>query len=134
VLSPHISALDEHNKLSTKDNWKKGGKAQAKHSLKGKILLHVNLFLEMSNVNIINVVFSLILFVIVLTELGLGGLVALLFTLCPSLSIQGQCQLTNYVDNWPCAHVSALVHPKHIMGSQEETTMPLLFLHLHEVI
>ncbi|XP_054461167.1 dickkopf-related protein 2 [Anoplopoma fimbria] len=36
VLSPHISALDEHNKLSTKDpNWRKSGKAHAKHSLKG---------------------------------------------------------------------------------------------------
>ncbi|CAK6958547.1 dickkopf-related protein 2 isoform X1 [Scomber scombrus] len=36
VLSPHISALDEHNKLSNKDhNWRKGGKAHAKHSLKG---------------------------------------------------------------------------------------------------
>ncbi|XP_035491844.1 dickkopf-related protein 2 isoform X1 [Scophthalmus maximus] len=36
VLSPHISALDEHNKLSTKDHsWRKSGKAQAKHSLKG---------------------------------------------------------------------------------------------------
>ncbi|KAM9770123.1 dickkopf-related protein 2 isoform 2-T2 [Menidia menidia] len=35
VPSPHISALDEHNKLSTKDNWRKGGKAQGKHSLKG---------------------------------------------------------------------------------------------------
>ncbi|KAM6940333.1 dickkopf-related protein 2 isoform 1-T1 [Xenentodon cancila] len=35
VLSPHISALDEHNKLSTKDHsWKKGGKGQTKHSLK----------------------------------------------------------------------------------------------------
>ncbi|KAM8843623.1 dickkopf-related protein 2 isoform 1-T1 [Synchiropus picturatus] len=36
VLSPHLSALDEHNKLSNKDhNWKKNGKSQAKHSLKG---------------------------------------------------------------------------------------------------
>ncbi|KAG7221849.1 hypothetical protein INR49_017025 [Caranx melampygus] len=36
VLSPHISALDEHNKLSTKEhNWRKTGKAHAKHSLKG---------------------------------------------------------------------------------------------------
>ncbi|XP_062243196.1 dickkopf-related protein 2 [Platichthys flesus] len=35
VLSPHISALDEHYKHSTKDhNWKKSSKAQAKHSLK----------------------------------------------------------------------------------------------------
>uniref|UniRef100_A0A667XL10 Dickkopf WNT signaling pathway inhibitor 2 n=1 Tax=Myripristis murdjan TaxID=586833 RepID=A0A667XL10_9TELE len=36
VLSPHISALDEHNKLSNKDHsWRKSGKAHAKHSLKG---------------------------------------------------------------------------------------------------
>lgn len=39
ILSPHISALDDHNKLSTKDStvdWKKSGKAaQAKHSIKG---------------------------------------------------------------------------------------------------
>ncbi|XP_026160277.1 dickkopf-related protein 2 [Mastacembelus armatus] len=36
VLSPHISALDEHNKLSTKDHsWRKNGKAHTKHSLKG---------------------------------------------------------------------------------------------------
>ncbi|TNN55064.1 Dickkopf-related protein 2 [Liparis tanakae] len=36
VLSPHISALDEHNKLSTKDHsWRKTGKPHAKHSLKG---------------------------------------------------------------------------------------------------
>ncbi|XP_052320823.1 dickkopf-related protein 2 [Oncorhynchus keta] len=39
VLSPHISALDDHNKLSTKDStvdWKKSGKAaQAKHTVKG---------------------------------------------------------------------------------------------------
>lgn len=34
VLSPHLTALDEHNKLSTKEhNWRKSGKA--KHSLKG---------------------------------------------------------------------------------------------------
>lgn len=38
VLSPHISALDEHNKLSNKDHsWRKGGKGHAKHPLKGKI-------------------------------------------------------------------------------------------------
>lgn len=37
MLSPHLSDLDEHNKLSTKDpGWKKGGKGHAKHSLKGK--------------------------------------------------------------------------------------------------
>ncbi|XP_016890593.1 dickkopf-related protein 2 isoform X2 [Cynoglossus semilaevis] len=35
VLSPHISPLDEHNKLYNKDNWKKTVKPQAKHSLKG---------------------------------------------------------------------------------------------------
>ncbi|XP_061736305.1 dickkopf-related protein 2 isoform X2 [Nerophis ophidion] len=36
VISPHISALDEHNKLSAKDHsWRKSGKAHAKHSLKG---------------------------------------------------------------------------------------------------
>ncbi|KAK9540486.1 hypothetical protein VZT92_002936 [Zoarces viviparus] len=36
VLSPHISALDEHNKLSTKEHsWRKSGTAHAKHSLKG---------------------------------------------------------------------------------------------------
>ncbi|XP_056137007.1 dickkopf-related protein 2 [Lampris incognitus] len=36
VLSPHISTLDDHNKLSTKDHgWKKTGKPQARHSLKG---------------------------------------------------------------------------------------------------
>ncbi|XP_067107072.1 dickkopf-related protein 2 [Osmerus mordax] len=36
VLSPHLSDLDQHNKLSTKDpGWKRSGKAQAKHSLKG---------------------------------------------------------------------------------------------------
>ncbi|XP_035516846.1 dickkopf-related protein 2 [Morone saxatilis] len=35
VLSPHISALDEHNKLANKDhNWRKSGKAQAKLPLK----------------------------------------------------------------------------------------------------
>ncbi|KAJ8407574.1 hypothetical protein AAFF_G00274310 [Aldrovandia affinis] len=33
ILSPHIPALEDHNKLSTKDNgWKKNGKAP-KHSL-----------------------------------------------------------------------------------------------------
>lgn len=36
VLSPHISPLDEHNKLYNKDNWKKTVKPQAKHSLKGR--------------------------------------------------------------------------------------------------
>ncbi|KAJ8000750.1 hypothetical protein DPEC_G00183580 [Dallia pectoralis] len=38
ILSPHISALDDHNKHSTKSSgsWKKGGKTtEAKHSLKG---------------------------------------------------------------------------------------------------
>lgn len=36
VLSPHISALDDHNKLSSKDQgWRKSGKAHAKHSVKG---------------------------------------------------------------------------------------------------
>ncbi|XP_063331315.1 dickkopf-related protein 2-like [Pelmatolapia mariae] len=38
VISPHISPLDEHIKLSSKDHgWKggKNGKGQAKHSLKG---------------------------------------------------------------------------------------------------
>ncbi|KAF3852547.1 hypothetical protein F7725_005902 [Dissostichus mawsoni] len=36
VLSPHISALDEDNKLSTKDqSWRKNGNLHAKHSLKG---------------------------------------------------------------------------------------------------
>lgn len=36
VLSPHISALDEHNKLSNKDHsWRKSSKGHAKHSLKG---------------------------------------------------------------------------------------------------
>ncbi|XP_034086077.1 dickkopf-related protein 2 isoform X1 [Gymnodraco acuticeps] len=36
VLSPHISALDEHNKLSTKDqSWRKNGNPHTKHSLKG---------------------------------------------------------------------------------------------------
>ncbi|XP_029015426.1 dickkopf-related protein 2 isoform X2 [Betta splendens] len=36
VLSPHISALDEPNKLSSKDhNWRKSSKGHAKHSLKG---------------------------------------------------------------------------------------------------
>uniref|UniRef100_A0A3B3IAA7 Dickkopf WNT signaling pathway inhibitor 2 n=1 Tax=Oryzias latipes TaxID=8090 RepID=A0A3B3IAA7_ORYLA len=40
VLSPHIPALDEHSKHSTKyHSWRKKGKAQAKHSLKGKNLL-----------------------------------------------------------------------------------------------
>ncbi|KAK2918873.1 dickkopf-related protein 2 [Channa argus] len=35
VVSPHISALDESNKLSTKDqNWRKSGKSQNKPSLK----------------------------------------------------------------------------------------------------
>ncbi|XP_041837890.1 dickkopf-related protein 2 [Melanotaenia boesemani] len=35
-LSPHIPALEEHNKLSTKDhNWRKNGKAKARPSLKG---------------------------------------------------------------------------------------------------
>ncbi|XP_036407754.1 dickkopf-related protein 2-like [Megalops cyprinoides] len=34
VLSPHIPALEEHNKLSVKGNgWKKSGKAQSKLSL-----------------------------------------------------------------------------------------------------
>lgn len=38
VLSPHISALDETNKLSIKEqNWRKSGKSHAKHSLKGKL-------------------------------------------------------------------------------------------------
>lgn len=40
VISPHISPLDEHIKLSSKDHgWKggKNGKGQAKHSLKGEI-------------------------------------------------------------------------------------------------
>lgn len=37
VLSPHIPALDEHNKLSNKDHgWRKSGKGHAKHSLKGE--------------------------------------------------------------------------------------------------
>ncbi|XP_077428045.1 dickkopf-related protein 2 [Vanacampus margaritifer] len=37
VISPHISALDQHNKLSAKDHrWRKSmGKTEAKHSLKG---------------------------------------------------------------------------------------------------
>ncbi|KAJ3614447.1 hypothetical protein NHX12_018020, partial [Muraenolepis orangiensis] len=36
VLSPHISALDDHNKLSTKEHgWRRTGKTQPKHSLKG---------------------------------------------------------------------------------------------------
>ncbi|KAM6972282.1 dickkopf-related protein 2 [Aplochiton taeniatus] len=36
VLSPHISALDYHHKLSSKDHgWKKSGKVHAKHSVKG---------------------------------------------------------------------------------------------------
>ncbi|KAL6487831.1 hypothetical protein MHYP_G00044570 [Metynnis hypsauchen] len=36
LLSPHISPLEEHNKLSSKDKgWKRSGKAQAKLSLKG---------------------------------------------------------------------------------------------------
>ncbi|KAF7660425.1 hypothetical protein LDENG_00282050 [Lucifuga dentata] len=36
VPSPHISALDDHNKLSTKEHsWRKSGKAHSKHSLKG---------------------------------------------------------------------------------------------------
>ncbi|KAG9344131.1 hypothetical protein JZ751_012613 [Albula glossodonta] len=34
VLSPHISDLEDHNKLSSKDSsWKKGGKAQPKLSI-----------------------------------------------------------------------------------------------------
>lgn len=38
MISPHISALDEHYKLSAKDHsWRKSaGKTQAKHSLKGR--------------------------------------------------------------------------------------------------
>ncbi|XP_066535740.1 dickkopf-related protein 2 [Hoplias malabaricus] len=36
ILSPHISSLEEHNKLSGKNkSWKKNGKTQAKLSLKG---------------------------------------------------------------------------------------------------
>ncbi|KAG9275622.1 dickkopf-related protein 2 [Astyanax mexicanus] len=36
ILSPHISPIEEHNKLSSKDkSWKRIGKAQAKLSLKG---------------------------------------------------------------------------------------------------
>uniref|UniRef100_A0A3Q3KPB1 Uncharacterized protein n=1 Tax=Monopterus albus TaxID=43700 RepID=A0A3Q3KPB1_MONAL len=36
VISPHISAIDENNKLPTKDHsWRKGGKGHAKHVLKG---------------------------------------------------------------------------------------------------
>ncbi|MEQ2267225.1 Dickkopf- protein 2 [Xenotaenia resolanae] len=36
VLSPHISAIDNPNVLSTKDHsWRKKGRGQAKHVLKG---------------------------------------------------------------------------------------------------
>ncbi|XP_013863203.1 dickkopf-related protein 2 isoform X2 [Austrofundulus limnaeus] len=36
VLSPHISALDDHSTTSTKDqSWRRKGKAQAKHTPKG---------------------------------------------------------------------------------------------------
>lgn len=36
VVSPHITALEELNKLSNKDhNWKKNGKSHTKHTLKG---------------------------------------------------------------------------------------------------
>uniref|UniRef100_A0A4W6C8X0 Dickkopf WNT signaling pathway inhibitor 2 n=1 Tax=Lates calcarifer TaxID=8187 RepID=A0A4W6C8X0_LATCA len=101
VLSPHILALDEHNKLSTKDhNWRKSGKAHAKHSLKGKIWLQISdvMFKKCPPLNTITVAF-------------------LLFTVCVSYRVHGQRQSTNYVDNYPSAHMSVSVSPKRSMGS-----------------
>lgn len=138
VLSPHLSALDEPNKLSTKDhNWRKSGKAHAKHSLKGKIgslmlcLKHV----RWKRCHLWHLVTVVVAFsAAALAQSGLGGLIFLLFTVYMSYRVHGRRQSTNYVDNYPSAHMSLSVSPKHSMGSLEETTMPLLFLHLHKAI
>nr|XP_019956709.1 PREDICTED: dickkopf-related protein 2 isoform X2 [Paralichthys olivaceus] len=133
VLSPHISALDEHYKLSTKDhNWKKSSKAHAKHSLKGKIRLcipdvmfktcppesshcHCCLFSHRSfSPNLVWVAES--------------------FCCSQSYRVHGRRQSTNYFDNYLSAHMSVSLNPKRSMSSPEETTMPLLFLHLHKAV
>lgn len=121
VLSPHISALAEHNKLSTKDHsWRKTGKPHAKHSLKGELMLKTCPLETLLSVNTVTVV-------LFLSVPAVAGRISLLFTVCMSYRVHGRRQSTNYVDNYPSAHVSVSVSLKHSMGSREETTMPCGF-------
>lgn len=135
VLSPHITALDEHNKLSTKDqSWRKSGKGQAKHSLKGEMWLHIYDFQLLFSLPSRNTIVFSIFFVAMLDEIGADGWIFLLFTLSTSFRVYKQRQATSVVDNYLSPHMSVSVSPKPSTGSVEETTIPLLFLHLHIVM
>lgn len=141
VLSPHISALDEHNKLSTKDHsWRKSGKAQAKHSLKGKTWLRISDVMFKTWPPESRPQLWTLPLLSFLSSPSLSSALNLLWaaesvrccTVCMSHRADGWRQSTNYVDNYPSAHISVSASPKHSMASLEETTMPALFLHPHE--